>query len=380
VRLAHVLPTCLTAAAAVVLAAAGPAAAAAHRRADGPPPVKHVFVIVLENEDAATTFGPASPAPYLARTLVSRGAFVPGYYGIGHFSLDNYLAMISGQAPNPVTRADCPVFSEMLPGTPAADGQVVGQGCVYPRSVKTIADQLDGAHLSWKAYMEDMGDDPVRDNGTTCAHPAIGALDPTQRATPTDQYATRHNPFVYFHSIIDRAAYCSARVVPLTALPGDLKQQHRTANLTFITPDLCHDGHDATCADGGPGGLAAANTFLRTWVPRITRSPAYRRDGLLAIVFDEAGSDGSSCCGQVPGPNSPPVAPGAAVPGGGRTGAVLLSKFIRRGTTTTQQYNHYSLLRSIEDLFGLGHLGYAGSPGLRPFGDDIYTRGNHGKR
>ena len=61
-----------------------------------------MFVIVLENESAAVTFGPDSPAPYLAKTLTARGAFVPNYYGVGHASLDNYIAMISGQAPNPV--------------------------------------------------------------------------------------------------------------------------------------------------------------------------------------------------------------------------------------------------------------------------------------
>ncbi|MEA2305946.1 MAG: phosphatidylinositol-3-phosphatase [Solirubrobacteraceae bacterium] len=357
---------------ALVMAAVLAPTALAKSAASSPPPIRHVFVIVLENEDAATTFGPASPAPYLARTLVGRGAFIPGFYGIGHLSLGNYLAMISGQAVNPSTAADCPVYTNVAPGTPAPGGQVIGQGCVYPSSVKTVADQLVAAGLSWKAYQEDMGADPVRDGGTTCAHPALGTLDRTLRASPTDQYATRHNPFVYFHSIIDRPD-CATRDVPLTQLPADLRKRSKTANLTFITPDLCHDAHDATCADGGPGGLAAANEFLRTWVPQITRSQAYRRDGLLAIIFDEAESDSSSCCGQVAGPNLTPPAPGAAVPGGGRTGAVLLSRFIRRGTTTAQQYNHYSLLRSIEDAFALPHLGYAAADGLRPFGTDIYT-------
>src|SRR4051794_6896977 len=75
------------------------------------PPVGHVFIVVLENEDAATTFAPDSPAPYLSRTLRGQGAFVPGYYGIGHNSLDNYLALVSGQAPNLVTQADCPLFT-----------------------------------------------------------------------------------------------------------------------------------------------------------------------------------------------------------------------------------------------------------------------------
>jgi hypothetical protein len=342
--------------------------------ANGAPPVRHVFVIVLENEDAATTFGPTSPAPFLARTLTAAGAFVPGYYGIGHNSLDNYLAMVSGQSPTVATQADCPLFVDVLPGTPAPDGQVVGQGCVYPASVQTVAGQLTSRGLTWKGYMEDMGADPVRDNGTACAHPVTGTPDRTQQASPTDQYATRHNPFVYFHSVIDDAAGCAARDVPLTQLPGDLASAAATPNLSFIVPDLCHDGHDATCADGSPGGLPAADAFLRTWVPRITGSSAFRRDGLLVVTFDEAEDDSSACCGEQPGPNTP--APGAQSggPGGGRTGAVLLSRFIRPGTTSAQQYNHYSLLRSIEDVFGLPHLGYAAAPGLRPFGPDVYTR------
>jgi len=326
----------------------------------------HVFVIVLENENASTTFGPGSPAPYLANTLTREGAFVPGYYGIGHNSLDNYIAMVSGQAPTLATQADCPDFVDVLPGTPTAAGQVLGQGCVYPAAVQTVAGQLQARGLTWKGYMEDMGNNPVRDNGVTCAHPAIGSPDPTQQATATDQYATRHNPFVYFHSIIDNPAGCQARDVPLTRLPSDLSS-------IKSTPNLCHDGHDATCADGTPGGLPAADAFLRQWVPQITASPAFRRDGLLVVAFDEAGSDSSSCCGEQSGPNTLAAGGPMGGSGGGRTGAVLLSPFIAPGTVSAQDYNHYSLLRSIEDAFGLSHLGYAGAPGLRTFGGDIFT-------
>ncbi len=164
---------------------------------------------------------------------------------------------------------------------------------------------------------------------------------------------------------------CAARDVSLKPLQGDLASIKSTPNLSFITPDLCHDGHDATCADGGPGGLAAADAFLRTWVPRITASPAYQRDGLLAIVFDEAStSDSSACCGEQPGPNTP--APGGPS-GGRRTGAVLLSPRIAPGTVTQQPYNHYSLLSSLEDAFGLAQLGYAGAPGPQSFGSDVFT-------
>jgi phosphatidylinositol-3-phosphatase len=73
------------------------------------PPIKHVFTIVLENQELSVTFGPTGQLlwPYLARTLPLQGAFVPNYYGIGHNSLDNYIAMISGQSPNPATQDDC---------------------------------------------------------------------------------------------------------------------------------------------------------------------------------------------------------------------------------------------------------------------------------
>jgi hypothetical protein len=342
--------------------------------APAPRAIGHVFLVVLENEDAGTTFSAGSAAPYLARTLRRQGAFIPNYYGIGHHSLGNYLALISGQSPTLVTQADCPVFTDVRPGTPRADGQVFGQGCVYPASVPTLAGQLEAQGLTWRGYMEDMGADPARDGGRACAHPAIGAVDRAQRATATDQYATRHNPFVYFHSIIDKPAACAAHDVALTALPADLARARATPTLSFITPDLCHDGHDDPCADGGAGGLAAADAFLRDWVPKITGSPAFRRDGLLIVTFDEAGADSSACCAEQHGPNTP--APGGlgGGPGGGRVGAVMLSPFIRPGTTTTYAYNHYSLLRSIEDAFGLRHLGYAARRGLRPLGGDVLNR------
>jgi hypothetical protein len=94
---------------------------------------------------------------------------------------------------------------------------------------------------------------------------------------------------------------------------------------------------------------------------------------LLVITFDEALSiDASACCHEPSGPNT--LKPGVNGPGGGRTGAVLLSRFIRPGTVSDVPYNHYSFLRSVEDIFGLPHLGYAAQRGLVPFGRDIFTR------
>jgi hypothetical protein len=347
-----------------------------------PPPIKHVFVIIDENENDSTTFGPMSPAPYLSRTLVSAGAYDANYYGVGHNSLDNYIAMVSGQAPNPITSADCGTFQEMSPTTLDGTGQDTGEGCVYPAAVHTIMSQLDAAHLTWRAYEDSMGADPVRDNtgpGGACGHPAVGSADPTEGESATDQYATKHDPFVYFHYVIDNTSECDANVVPLTQLTGDLASASSTPNYVFITPGLCDDGHDASCLSpspgGGPGGLAQADSFLQTWVPKITGSPAFQQNGLLIITFDEAqaGSDSTACCGEMPGPwdAANGIQPGGNGPGGGQVGAVFLSPYIKAGTTSAVSYNHYSMLASIEDIFGLPRI--ADAAGTTAFGADIYT-------
>jgi hypothetical protein len=350
------------------------------------PYFKHVFIVVLENEDASSTFGKHSEAPYLARTLRQRGAFVPNYYGIAHNSLTDYIAMVSGQSANIQTQADCQVYNDVVPGTPTSDGQYLGSGCVYPVGVQTIANQLQDFGYRWKGYMEDMNAAAPKGKEFPCRHPAIGERDPWQDAEPGDQYATRHNPFVYFHSIIDFRT-CRRHDVDFSHLRKDLRRKRTTPNYAFITPNLCHDGHDEPCVTGAPGGLKSINRWLRNKMPRILRSPAFKDRGLLIVTFDEAeatgpDADSSACCNEKPGPNMiPPETPGALTPGpgGGRVGAVMVSPCIRRGTVSKHRYNHYSLLRSIEKNFHLPYLGYAGQPGLRPFGADILNRPSCGQ-
>jgi phosphatidylinositol-3-phosphatase len=343
------------------------------------PPIRHVFLIMLENQSFSVTFGKSSPAPYLAKTLPAEGALLSNYYGIGHASLDNYVALISGQAPNEATQLDCTIFADFRLESPRLDahGQALGVGCVYPKLVRTLPDQLEAAGLTWKGYMQDMGNDPTRERAT-CGHVPVGKRDPTHLATPTDKYAVKHDPFVYFHTIIDDQARCDTHVVNLDVLTADLKSADTTPNYTFITPNLCDDGHDPDCVDGRPGGLEAANAFLHKWVPLITQSPAFRKDGLLIITFDESdgsGPEGSTaCCGEKALHGARRL-PGFRGPGGGKVGAVLLSQFIKPGTVSTVPYNHYSLLRTVEDFFGLQHLGYAAEPDLQAFGSDVFTNG-----
>jgi hypothetical protein len=335
------------------------------------PHLKHVFIVVLENENADETFGSNTEIPYLAQTLTSQGAFVPNYYATGHLSLDNYISMVSGQGPNIQTQADCQLYTKFLPGTPTKDGQYIGQGCVYPPGVQNIATQLEGNGYTWKGYMQDMANSAPA-QPASCRHPALNSPDSTQTATASDQYAARHNPFVYFESIIDFPT-CQANDVDLSRLSTDLASASTTPDYAFISPDLCNDGHDSPCADGQPGGMAQANTFLKGLVPQILASPAYKDHGLLIVTFDEAEADAqsnpdaSACCGEQPGPNTVNAGGPIPGPGGGRIGAVMLSPCITPGTVTTDAYNHYSLLRSVEDNFGLPHLGFAGQAGLQPF-------------
>src|SRR6185312_9245658 len=115
---------------------------------------RHVFVIILENEPFQVTFGEHSPAPYLAHELPKQGVLLTRYFATGHYSLHNYISIISGQAPNPETQQDCHIFSEFKRSATGfdANGQIRGSGCVYPADVKTLANQLQDAGYTWKGY------------------------------------------------------------------------------------------------------------------------------------------------------------------------------------------------------------------------------------
>jgi hypothetical protein len=350
------------------------------------PAIHHVFVIVLENESSSATFGNPSADPYLATTLTGEGAYLPNYYATGHESNDNYVSLVSGQPPNPLNQTDCLNYSNFI-NFLTLSGVDEGLGCVYPAVTQNIGTQLTRAGLTFKDYNQDMGNVATRESAT-CGHPNLGTTDKTQTAVSGDGYASRHNPFVYFHSVINNQAYCNARVVALgsptgalpasappseTGLATDLASVATTANYSFITPNLCADGHDFPCKNqpSGASALADIDTFLSTWVPIITSSPAYKADGLLEIVFDEGSTtDGASCCGETPGLTSP--LPGIIGQGGGKIGAVLLSPFIEPGTVSTTAYNHYSSLATWENIFGLSKLGEAQTV-TSTFGSDVFT-------
>ncbi len=375
------------------------------------PPIKHVFLIVLSDQGFDEAFGPGAPATYLSKTLVSQGELLDDYYAVSGGELANEVALISGQGPTVQTAEDCPLYTDITPGTVGAAGQVLGSGCVYPSHTDTLAEQLSAEGLTWGAYIEGIGEGAAQPS--TCPHPALGGADGNHVPIPADPYVTWRDPFAYFESVTDNPS-CASSIVGIGQLARSLKAVKNTPALSYIVPDRCHDGSEEPCAPGQPSGLAATDSFLSTVVPDIESSPAYRTGGLIAITFDQApqsgpAADTSGCCMTSAFPNLPTDAPSAttttgaagatsttAAPGatgttgeagttstgtgsttptgGGRVGLLLISKYTKPGSISiTGEYNDFSLLASIEDLFGLSHLGYAGSTGLLVFNKSVYN-------
>jgi hypothetical protein len=298
--------------------------------------------------------------------------------------------------------------------------------------------------MTVKAYQEDMPG--------PCTHPPLRAYDQGD-ASSAPGYETGNNPFLYFGNWIDHTKLCNADDVPLDRntfepLVGDLRNIATTPNLTWIGMNLCDQSHDScpnyythrakssffahakVCDGAQPASEycdAQASWFLSQLIPKITASPAYKQDGLIAIVWDEANFyndspyvDNRACCNESrqPGATGLPgiagqvhvpffgtinVRPGtnrllvggpdtlanivAALkllfkhprqalsmqPGGGDSGAVLLSPFIKPGTVSKIPYNHFSLLRTLQGIFALRRTGNAADPLVRTIGADVFT-------
>ncbi len=251
----------------------------------------HFVVIVLENRELGEVIGDGS-APYV-NALARKGALANDYHAITHPSLPNYIALIAGD-PLGIS-SDC------------TDCEAHGT---------TLVDQLQGAHIGWRAYMEGL------------PRPCWSG------ASSTAGYAKKHDPFMYFNQIASNPARCR-NVVPLSKLASDLRRD-RLPPFAWISPNLCDDGHD--CSD------ASVDRFLAHLVPYLLAGLGTH--GVLAIVWDEGTSE-SGCCGRA---------------SGGRVPLILAGPQVRVGYRLNGLADHYSLLRLIEDSFGLAHLRGAACP------------------
>jgi hypothetical protein len=309
-----------------------------------PGKIKHVWYIILENKAYDATFTGLNNNTYLWKTLPSQGALLTNYYGTGHSSLDNYVSLVSGQAPEPDDQADCPAYTAFsgsvdLSGSlwtnpnygqftsaAGANAEPGTNGCVYPSSVPTLFNQLDATKVSWKGYAQDLGNPETPSTGTPhsagatfCGAPGAGTVGPTggsattypnpSSADATDQYVAKHFPFPWFESLLGSGDCNSSHIAnlfsPSNGLYHDLQSVASTPAFSWISPNNCSDGHDAVChgnnLSGGfsdpntpnpplnyTGGLYSTDLFLEHIIPEIEASPAFKQGGLIDISFDEA--------------------------------------------------------------------------------------------
>ena len=228
----------------------------------------HVFLIVMENR----SYSQAISSPYMSQLATRYGA-ATDYHGISHPSLPNYLALTSGSTWG--------IADDGYHALPAG-----GLGA-----------QLTNAGISWRAYMEGM------------THGCFNSPYP---------YALKHNPFAYY------GGACPSEVVPFTTFAPDLSGD--VPRFTWISPGLCHDGHDCS--------TAVADAWLSQAVAAILASSAWKDDGFLFITWDEGEDAANSVLTLV----------------------IHQAPIIHK---SAEPYNHYSLLATIEDMMGVSRLGEA---------------------
>ena len=172
-----------------------------------------------------------------------------------------------------------------------------------------LADQLEAKGFTWKAYLE-------------------GMPSPCYPGATSASYAKKHNPFLYYDDISGNQARCGRSIVPLTTLSGDLAGG-TLPNFSFIVPDQCHDMHSCSVAEG--------DSWLASFLPGLLTSQPLHAGGVLFITFDEGTSDN-------------------------HVATLVIDPRIRAASRFTAPYDHYSLVRTIEDVFGLGYLQHASDP------------------
>jgi len=218
----------------------------------------------------------------------------------------NQLASEHGLATDyaAVTHPSLPNYLALTSGTSAGiTSDCKPDSCTA--DVRSIADEITQSGRTWKMYAEGM--------------PAPCAAHDSRR------YAVKHNPFMYYPAVTDDVASCSDHVVPYDRLGQDLQSPSTLPDYAFISPDLCHATPD--CSIGtGDGSLARE-------VPTILGSPAFTtQNSLLVLTWDEGSKDDN------------------------RVATVFAAPAARKHFTSNAAYSHYSLLHTIEDVWGLSPL------------------------
>ncbi|HVG65068.1 MAG TPA: alkaline phosphatase family protein [Actinomycetota bacterium] len=289
-----VMPEAVEGLGAPVHAAAAPLDHPARKAARRPAPrVTRVVLVIEENHEFGQIIG-SRRAPFLNR-LAAHATLLTRYYAITHPSLPNYVALLAGSPLG--IHGDC-------------------RQCHRPG--RNLVDQLDRAHISWKAYYQSL--------------PA-----PCSAVVRAGAYAKKTNPFAHLDDVRASPARCH-RVVPLDRLRPDLRRG-RLPRFVVIVPDLRHDMHS--------GPVGEADDFLRRLDRELATSSSWRPGTVLVVTFDE-GTTSRGLHGR----------------GGGHVATVVTGPGVRARQDATP-YTHYALLRSIEHRFGLPPLRNAADPATR---------------
>ena len=269
-----------------------------------PVPLERVFVVVLENKNFESVMGNLD-LPQI-NALIKRGGLATNYWGLVHPSMGNYVAMVSGD----------------LYGIHDDDSSRLLVG-------PTLMDQLEETGKGWKAYMESI---PAAGSGVLYTVPDV-------------LYAKKHNPFLLFKSIQTTAR--AKNVVPLEQLYSDLKNPKAPA-LLYIVPNQCNDMHGAPGCLGRGSLMKRGDTYVGKLVADILASRAWTKNSALVLTFDE---------GDFENRRTPP----SALEAGGHILTLVITGNNPKPRSSDLVFNHYSLLRTLEEGFGLPLLGGAKS-------------------
>jgi len=263
-----------------------------------PPAYRHVVWIWMENHSYGDIIGNKAQAPYL-NALASECGLATNYHNVSHPSLPNYLAATSGSG-----RDGLPFLSWLDCGPSVA--------------CDTSAASIFGQGETWKAYQESMPSNCARSN--------------------SGQYAVRHNPPPYY----EKLSGCASRDVPYAQLGTDLAANALPA-FSFVTPNLIHDMHD--------GSIAQGDSWLARHLPALLNSAAYKSGTTAIFITWDEGSGGHQIenCATKTSDASCHVA------------TIVVSPSTRAGTRSGILFNHYSLLGTAEQLLGLPRLNQASS-------------------
>ena len=313
-----------------MLCASAAVAAAPPRNLD------RVFVIVMENHGFDQTIGVSDPGDASGAALLTpfttmlaqRYGLATFYFGVAHPSLPNYLALIAGDTFG--------IHSD----TESCFAPDHGTTCIAGLTASTIVDQLEDRHIAWEALQESMP--------TTGF---IGSRYPLAQSGAPELYAQKHDPFLYFTAIATNPARLQ-NIKPFdpAQFQSELNDPQHMPRYVFITPNQCNDGHGlgGGSVSAGCGAdadlLKRGDAFLQRTVTAIQNSPSFTDRSAIFIVWDENDFSSSfGCCGA---------------PGGGHVAALVVT---RHGAPETSglPMNHYALLATIEDGFGLPRLANA---------------------